>query len=123
MSDWESGSEEDTGGDAGAVAGRVWQPPASPPQNCASIESSGERRSTEWRREAAVAGPGREEWEPRGAEGSRGLREAARQRPPRAAAGQTRDAGAPLRFHLDNALVGALIGNNGRTPTHGCLAR
>ncbi|XP_064912380.1 probable ATP-dependent RNA helicase DDX43 [Columba livia] len=111
MSDWESGSDEDTGGDAGA--GRVWQPPASPPQNCASIDSSGERRSTEWRREAAVAGLGREEWEPRGAEGSRGLREAARQRPPRAAAGQTRDAGAPLCFHLDNALVGALIGRGG----------
>ncbi|NXW86845.1 DDX43 helicase, partial [Alopecoenas beccarii] len=48
-----------------------------------------------------------------GAEGSRGLREAARQRPLRAAAGQTRDAAAPLCFHLDNALVGALIGRGG----------
>ncbi|KAM6138220.1 LOW QUALITY PROTEIN: putative ATP-dependent RNA helicase DDX43 [Phoenicopterus ruber ruber] len=50
-----------------------------------------------------------EEWEPRGAEGSRGPGQAARQRPPRAA-GETRDAAAPLCFHLDSALVGALIG-------------
>ncbi|NWV04120.1 DDX43 helicase, partial [Ptilonorhynchus violaceus] len=37
----------------------------------------------------------------------------ARQRPSRAAAGQARDAAAPLCFHLDSALVGALIGRGG----------
>ncbi|NXH70709.1 DDX43 helicase, partial [Hydrobates tethys] len=56
---------------------------------------------------------GGEEREPRGAAGSRGPGEAARQRPPRATAGQARDAAAPLCFHLDSALVGALIGRGG----------
>uniref|UniRef100_A0A8C9UBP0 RNA helicase n=1 Tax=Serinus canaria TaxID=9135 RepID=A0A8C9UBP0_SERCA len=62
---------------------------------------------------------GGEGWEPRGAEGSGGPRRAAWQRPPRAAAGQARDSAAPLCFHLDSALVGALIGNDGCTPGPG----
>ncbi|NXT00795.1 DDX43 helicase, partial [Jacana jacana] len=111
MSDWESSSE-----DAGvegrppspAVAERLWQPPASPPQSRASGRSS-----AEWWREAE-AGLGKAEWEPRGAEGSCGPKEAARRWPPRTAGGgRFRDAAEPLCFHLDNALVGALIGRGG----------
>ncbi|XP_074006934.1 probable ATP-dependent RNA helicase DDX43 [Numenius arquata] len=112
MSDWETSSDEDTGAPgrppSAAAAGRLWQPPPTPPQSRAS-----ERSSAEWRRESA-AGLGREEWEPRGAEGTRGPREAARRWPPRAAGrGRFRDAAEPLCFHLDNALVGALIGRGG----------
>ncbi|XP_014804794.1 PREDICTED: probable ATP-dependent RNA helicase DDX43 [Calidris pugnax] len=112
MSDWESSSDEDAGAPgrppSSAAAGRLWQPPPSPPQSRASGRSS-----AECRRESA-AGLGTGERERRGAEGSRGPREAARSWPPRAAAdGQFRDALEPLCFHLDNALVGGLIGRGG----------
>ncbi|NXW45645.1 DDX43 helicase, partial [Nyctiprogne leucopyga] len=116
MSDWETSSDEDVAAPGGppssAAAVRMWQPPPTPSQSRSSVEGGGGRRSAEWRREA-VASLGREECQPRGAEGSRGAGEAVRQRPPRAAAGQTEDAVAPLCFHLDSALVGALIGPGG----------
>ncbi|NXF37369.1 DDX43 helicase, partial [Nyctibius bracteatus] len=116
MSDWENSSDEDAGVGGrpppSAAAGRLWQQPASPSQSRASVEGGGGRRSAEWRRQA-VAGLGGEEWEPRGAEGSRGPGEAARQRLSPAAARRARDVAAPLSFHLDRALVGALIGRGG----------
>lgn len=121
MSDWDTSSDEDAGApgrppSSAAAAGRLWQPPPSPSQSRASVEGGGRRRSADWRWEAA-AGFGGEEWEPRGAAGSRGPGEAAWQLPPPHAAGQAWDAAAPLCFRLDSALVGALIGNNGRPPT------
>ncbi|NXL56900.1 DDX43 helicase, partial [Chordeiles acutipennis] len=116
MSDWEMDSDEGGAAPGGppssAAALRRWQPPPTPLQSRASVEGGGGQRSAEWRREAA-ASLGREEWQPRGAEGSRGPGEAARQWPPRAASGQTQDAVEPLCFHLDSALVGALIGPGG----------
>ncbi|NWX48695.1 DDX43 helicase, partial [Steatornis caripensis] len=116
MSDWDASSDEGAGSPGrpppSAAAGRLWQPPATPSQSRSSVKGSGGRRSAEWRRETG-ANPGREEWEPRGAEGFRGPGEAVRQRVPRAAAGQAGDAAAPLCFHLDSALVGALIGRGG----------
>ncbi|NXQ94000.1 DDX43 helicase, partial [Sagittarius serpentarius] len=116
MSDWDTSSDEDAGGPgrppSSAAAGRLWQTPAAPSQSRASVEGGGGRRSAEWWREVA-ASFGEEEWKPRGAEGSRGPGEAARQRSPRAAAGRPRDAVAPLCFHLDSALVGTLIGRGG----------
>lgn len=118
MSDWDTSSGEDEGVPGrppSAAAGRLWQPPATPPQSRPSVDGGGGRRSAEWRREAA-AGLGREEWEPRGTEGSRGPGKAARRWLPRAAASQVGDDTEPLCFHLDSALVGALIGNNGCTP-------
>ncbi|NXK05020.1 DDX43 helicase, partial [Herpetotheres cachinnans] len=116
MSDWDRSSDEGVGvpgrpPSAAAAAGRLCQPPATPSQSRTSVEGRGGRRSTEWRQEAAASLG--EEWEPRGAEGSRGPGEAARQWLPRAAAGQARDATTPLSFHLDSALVGALIGRGG----------
>ncbi|KAF1443055.1 putative ATP-dependent RNA helicase DDX43, partial [Spheniscus demersus] len=118
MSDWDTSSDEDGGApgrppSSAAAVGRLWQPPpATPSQSRASVESGGGRRSADWRR-GAVASLGGEEWEPRGVAGSRGPGEATRERLPRAAAGQARDAAAPLCFHLDSALVGALIGQGG----------
>ncbi|KAK4824945.1 hypothetical protein QYF61_021633 [Mycteria americana] len=115
MSDWDTSSDEDAGAPSrppSSAAGRLWQPPETPSQSRASLEGGGVRRSGDWRREVA-ASLGGEEGEPRGAAGSRGPGEAARQRPPRAAAGQARDAAGPLCFHLDSALVGALIGRGG----------
>ncbi|NXS40505.1 DDX43 helicase, partial [Balaeniceps rex] len=115
MSDWDTSSDEDVGAPCrspSSAAARLWQPPATPSQSRASVEGGGGRRSADWRREAA-ASRGGEEWEPRGGAGSRGPGEAAWQRPPRAAAGQAGDAAAPLCFHLDSALVGALIGRGG----------
>ncbi|NXF45991.1 DDX43 helicase, partial [Oceanites oceanicus] len=116
MSDWETSSDEDAGAprrppSSAAAAGRLWQPPPTPSQSRASLEGGRGRGSAEWRREAA-ASLGGEECEPRGAAGSRGPGKAAGQPPPRAA-GQARDAAAPLCFHLDSALVGALIGRGG----------
>ncbi|NWH25205.1 DDX43 helicase, partial [Grus americana] len=112
MSDWDTSSDEDVGAPgqppSSAAAGRLWQPPATP----LPVKGGGGRRSAEWRQEAA-ASLGKEEWEPRGAEGSCGSGEAVRQRPPRAAAGQAWDAAAPLCFHVDSSLVGALIGRGG----------
>ncbi|NXJ67688.1 DDX43 helicase, partial [Rostratula benghalensis] len=112
MSDWETSSNEDVGvpgrPSSSVAAGRLWQPPACPPESCASGRSS-----TEWWQEAA-AGLGKVEREPRGAEGSCGPRAAARRWPPQTSGGgQFRDAAEPLCFHLDNALVGALIGRGG----------
>ncbi|NXT57053.1 DDX43 helicase, partial [Pluvianellus socialis] len=111
MSDWDTSSDEGAGAlgrpPSSAAAGCLWQPPATPSQ------SRGGRRGAEWRREAAAASPVRDEQEPRGTEGCRGPGVAARRRPPRVAANQARDAAAPLCFHLDNALVGTLIGRGG----------
>ncbi|KAM6086665.1 putative ATP-dependent RNA helicase DDX43 isoform 2-T2 [Theristicus caerulescens] len=117
MSDWDTSSNEDAGApgrppSSAAAARRLWQAPATPSQSRASLEGGGGRRSADWRGEAAASLRG-EEWEPRGAAGSRGPGEAARQQPPRATAGQARDAVTPLCFHLDSALVGALIGRGG----------
>ncbi|NWZ52095.1 DDX43 helicase, partial [Haliaeetus albicilla] len=126
MSDWDTSSDEDAGGPGWPPSSAAAAPPCRPPssaaaplcrpplpsQSRASVEGGGGRRSAEWRWEAAV-GLGEEERGPRGAGGSCGPREAARQRPPRVAAGQAGDAVAPLCFHLDNALVGALIGRGG----------
>ncbi|NXT89662.1 DDX43 helicase, partial [Anhinga rufa] len=116
MSGWDTSSDEDAGAPgrppSSAAAGRLWQPPATVSQSRAFVEGGGGRRAADWRREAAGS-PGGEEREPWGAAGSRGPGEAARQRPPRGAAGQARDAAAPLCFYLDSALVGALIGRGG----------
>ncbi|XP_064304638.1 probable ATP-dependent RNA helicase DDX43 [Phalacrocorax carbo] len=117
MSDWEASSDEDAGAPrrppSSAAAGRLWQPPATVSQSRAFVEGGGGERAAEWRREAAGC-PGEEEREPWGARERRGgPGEAARLRPPRGAAGQAQDAAAPLSFHLDSALVGALIGRGG----------
>ncbi|KAM6323470.1 putative ATP-dependent RNA helicase DDX43 [Aegotheles albertisi] len=109
MSDWEGGGGEDgeaPGPAPSSAAVRLWQPPGAPSQSLASVEGGGGRRSAEWRREAA-AGLGGAEWEPRSAEGSRGSEGAG------AAAAQAQAGVAPLCFHLDRGLVGALIGRRG----------
>ncbi|XP_030802387.1 probable ATP-dependent RNA helicase DDX43 [Camarhynchus parvulus] len=110
MSDWDASSDEELGTPdwprAAAAAGTLCWSPSTPSWGRASVESGGR-----WGK--GTGNPGGEGWEPRGAEGSGGPRRAARQRPPRAAAGQARDSAAPLCFHLDSALVGALIGRGG----------
>uniref|UniRef100_A0A8C3XGW9 RNA helicase n=1 Tax=Cyanoderma ruficeps TaxID=181631 RepID=A0A8C3XGW9_9PASS len=110
MSDWEASSDEEQGAPgwprAAAVAGSLSWSPSTLSWGRASVEGGG-------RRGKGTGGPGGEGWTPRGAEGSGGPRRGARQRPPRAAAGQARDSAAPLCFHLDSALVGALIGRGG----------
>ncbi|NXE33063.1 DDX43 helicase, partial [Ptilorrhoa leucosticta] len=110
MSDWEASSDEELGAPdwprAAAAAGRLCWSPSTPSWGHASIEGGG-------RRGKSAGSPGGEEWEPRGAEGFSRPRRAARQRPPRAEAGQARDSAAPLCFHLHSALVGALIGRGG----------
>ncbi|NXD82538.1 DDX43 helicase, partial [Halcyon senegalensis] len=116
MSDWETSSDEGAGASgrlpSSAVAGRPCQPPVTPSQSRASVEGGGGRRKGKWWREVS-ASLGGEEREPRGAHGSRGPERAVRQLPRRAASGQAGDAAAPLCFHLDNAVVGALIGRGG----------
>ncbi|NXL38738.1 DDX43 helicase, partial [Glaucidium brasilianum] len=115
MSDWDASSDEGAGATtwppfaAAAAAGRRSQPPATPSLSRASEEGRGGRRSAEWQWEEADSLGGKV-WESRGAEGSRDLGEAVQQRPPRAATSQTLE---PLCFHLDSALVGALIGQGG----------
>ncbi|KAF2975329.1 hypothetical protein EK904_013837 [Melospiza melodia maxima] len=113
MSDWDASSDEELGAPdwprAAAAAGALCWSPSTPSWGRGSGESGGR-----WGKGTGNAGG--EGWEPRGAEGSGGPRRAARQRPPRAAAGQARDSAAPLCFHLDSALVGALIGNAGAPP-------
>ncbi|KAM3675404.1 putative ATP-dependent RNA helicase DDX43 [Ammospiza maritima maritima] len=111
MSDWDASSDEELGAPdwpraAAAAAGALCWSPSTPSWGRGSGESGGR-----WGKGTGNAGG--EGWEPRGAEGSGGPRRAARQRPPRAAAGQARDSAAPLCFHLDSALVGALIGRGG----------
>ncbi|NXL15522.1 DDX43 helicase, partial [Setophaga kirtlandii] len=110
MSDWDASSDEELGAPdwprAAAAAGALCWSPSTPSWGRASVESGG-------RRGKGTGNPRGEGWEPRGAEGSGGPRRAARQRPPRAAAGQARDSATPLCFHLDSALVGALIGRGG----------
>ncbi|NWV82987.1 DDX43 helicase, partial [Dasyornis broadbenti] len=110
MSDWDASSDEELGSpdwpQAAAAAGGLCWSASTPSWGRASVEGGG-------RRGTGAGGPGGEEWEPRGAEGSGGPRRTARQRPPRATAGQARDSAAPLCFHLDSALVGALIGRGG----------
>ncbi|XP_014725669.1 PREDICTED: probable ATP-dependent RNA helicase DDX43 [Sturnus vulgaris] len=110
MSDWDASSDEELGASdwprAAAAAEPLFWSPSAPSWGRASVEG-GDRRGK------GTGSPGGEEWDPRGAEGSGGPRRAAWQRPPRAAAGQARDSAAPLCFHLDSALVGALIGRGG----------
>lgn len=110
MSDWDASSDEELGASdwprAAASAEPLFWSPSTPSWSRASVEGGG-------RRGQGTGSPGGEDWELRGAEGSGGPRRAARKRLPRAAAGQARDSAAPLCFHLDSALVGALIGNEG----------
>ncbi|NXA71632.1 DDX43 helicase, partial [Thryothorus ludovicianus] len=106
MSDWDASSDEEDWPRAAAAAGTLCWSPSTLSWGRPSVEGGG-------RRGKGTRSAGGEEWEPRGAEGSGGPRRAARQRPPRAAAGQARDSAAPLCFHLDSALVGALIGRGG----------
>ncbi|XP_015478719.1 probable ATP-dependent RNA helicase DDX43 isoform X3 [Parus major] len=109
MSDWEASSDEELGAPdwpRAAAAGALCWSASTPSWGRASVEGGGRW----WK---GTGSRGGEEWKPRGAEGSGGPRRAARQRPPRAAAGQARDSAAPLCFHLDSALVGALIGRGG----------
>ncbi|NXT29031.1 DDX43 helicase, partial [Syrrhaptes paradoxus] len=113
MSDWDSSGEEDAEAavrprPSAASAARLWQLPATPSESRTSLEGGGGRRSAEWQQEAA-ASLGGEEWEPRGAERSRGLGEAV----PRPAARKAEDAAAPLCLRVDKALVGVLIGRGG----------
>nr|XP_026651738.1 probable ATP-dependent RNA helicase DDX43 [Zonotrichia albicollis] len=110
MSDWDASSDEELGAPdwprAVAAAGALCWSPSTPSWGRGSGKGGGR-----WGKGTGNAGG--EGWEPRGAEGSGGPRRAARQRPPRAAAGQARDSAAPLCFLLDSALVGALIGRGG----------
>ncbi|XP_066035778.1 probable ATP-dependent RNA helicase DDX43 [Chamaea fasciata] len=110
MSDWDASSDEELGAPgwprATAAAGSLCWSPSTPSWGRDSVEGGG-------RRGKGTGNPGGEGWTPRGAEGSGGPRRAARQRAARAAAGQARDSAAPLCFHLDSALVGALIGRSG----------
>ncbi|NWT09232.1 DDX43 helicase, partial [Vireo altiloquus] len=103
MSDWDASSDEELSAPewprAAAAAGRLCWSSSAPSWGRTSVEGGGRRGKN-------AGSPGGEAWEPRGAEGSGGLRRAARQRPPR-------DSAAPLCFHLDSALVGALIGRGG----------
>ncbi|XP_005044196.1 PREDICTED: probable ATP-dependent RNA helicase DDX43 [Ficedula albicollis] len=110
MSDWDASSDEELGASdwprAAAAAEPLFWSPSTPSWGRASVEGGGR-----WGK--GTGSPGGEEWEPRGAEGSGGPRRAAQRRWPRAAAGEARDSAAPLCFHLDSALVGALIGRGG----------
>ncbi|NXG48643.1 DDX43 helicase, partial [Psilopogon haemacephalus] len=110
MSDWDASGHDDAGAQAQSPfsltvsASGLCQPPVISSQSRAPVGSGGQRRSAEWR------------WDdpkPQGAKGSGGPGLGVRQRSPRAAAGQAEDAAEPLCFHLDNALVGALIGRGG----------
>ncbi|XP_062429077.1 probable ATP-dependent RNA helicase DDX43 [Rhea pennata] len=117
MSDWEASSDEDCGAagrppSSAAAASLLWQPPAAPSRSRASVEGGRGRRGPGRWQEAAAGSLEGEEWEPRGAGGSRGSGEAAGPWPPRAAR-CPRDAVAPLCLSLDSALVGALIGRGG----------
>ncbi|NXS63459.1 DDX43 helicase, partial [Brachypteracias leptosomus] len=117
MSDWDASSDEGAAGPgptpSSVTAGRLRQPPATPSQSRASVEDGGERRGAKWWWGPAAASLGGEELEPRGAGGSRGPGRAVWQQPPRAVAGQAWNAEAPLCFHIDYALVGAVIGRGG----------
>nr|XP_047933421.1 probable ATP-dependent RNA helicase DDX43 isoform X1 [Anser cygnoides] len=118
MSDWEASSDEEAAQPppfCAVDAAPLRQPPA--PAR-ASVKGAGGRRSSE-----AAARAGGEEWEPRDAGSSRGAGQAARWRPQGAASGRSRAGTPPLCFFISNAQVGALIGNNGRTPAPGGLGR
>ncbi|NWU71429.1 DDX43 helicase, partial [Pterocles burchelli] len=113
MSDWDSSGEEDADASvrlrpSAASTAPLWQPPATPSESRTSLEGGGGRRRAEGQQEAA-ASLGGEEWEPRDAEGSRGLGEAV----PRPAASEAEDSAAPLCLRLDRALVGVLTGRGG----------
>ncbi|XP_027553109.1 probable ATP-dependent RNA helicase DDX43 isoform X2 [Neopelma chrysocephalum] len=116
MSDWDASPEEERAVPrrprAAAAAGRQCRPPGSPARGRAPAEGDGGRRDGGRRGRGAIS-PAGEEWEPRGGDGSGGPGRAARQWRPRAAAGRARGSEAPLCFHLDSALVGALIGRGG----------
>lgn len=102
MSDWDASSDEELGTPgwppAALAAGPLCWSPSTSSWSRASVEGGGQRGK-------GRGSPGGEGWTPRGAEGSGGARRAAR--PVRA-----RDSAGPLCFHLDSALVGALIGND-----------
>ncbi|XP_017679432.1 PREDICTED: probable ATP-dependent RNA helicase DDX43 [Lepidothrix coronata] len=116
MSDWDSSPEEERAEPrlpwAAAAAGRQCRSSGTPPRGRAPTEGDGGRRGC-GRRGRGAGGPAGEEWEPGGGEGSGGPGWAARQWRPRDAAGRARGTEAPLCFHLDSALVGALIGRGG----------
>ncbi|XP_051633999.1 probable ATP-dependent RNA helicase DDX43 isoform X2 [Manacus candei] len=116
MSDWDSGPEEERAVPrrprAAAAAGPQCRPPGTPPRGRAPAEGDGGRRGC-GRQGRGAGGPAGEEWEPRGGDGSGGPGRAARQWRPPAAPGRARGTEAPLCFHLDSALVGALIGRGG----------
>ncbi|XP_027500548.1 probable ATP-dependent RNA helicase DDX43 isoform X2 [Corapipo altera] len=116
MSDWDSNPEEEGAVPrrprAAAAAGRQCRSPGTSPRGRAPAEADGGRRGCGRRGRGAV-GPAGEEWEPRGGDGSGGPGRAARQWRPRAAVSRDRGTEAPLCFHLDSALVGALIGRGG----------
>ncbi|XP_032537333.1 probable ATP-dependent RNA helicase DDX43 isoform X1 [Chiroxiphia lanceolata] len=116
MSDWDSSPEEERAVPrrprAAAAADRQCRSPGTSPRGRAPAEGDGGRRGC-GRRGRGAGGPAGEEWEPRGGDGSCGPGRAARQWRPRAAAGRDRGTEAPLCFHLDSALVGALIGRGG----------
>ncbi|NWI20471.1 DDX43 helicase, partial [Crypturellus soui] len=110
MSDWETSGDEDGGAvpppSSAPVASPLWRSPAAPSRSHVSAEGGRGRRGRERQCEAG------EEWEPRGAGGSRGSREAAGQWMPRAVH-RPQDAPEPLCLRLDSALVGGLIGRGG----------
>lgn len=127
MSDWEADSDEAGGVPARSPfsltvsAAALRQLPVSSSQSRASVKSGRERRSAERRWEVPPRFGGKEP-KPQGAKGFGGPGLAVpQQRSPRPAAGQAEDAAVPLCFHLDNALVGILIGNS-RCASHpaGC---
>ncbi|NXF04429.1 DDX43 helicase, partial [Smithornis capensis] len=110
MSDWEASSDEESR--PRAAAGRQGQPPGTSQRGRAPVRGGGRRTGPGQGGKGAV-GPACEAWEPRGAGSPGGPGRVARQWPPRAAAGQARDTVAPLCFHVDSALLGALIGRGG----------
>ncbi|XP_064020279.1 probable ATP-dependent RNA helicase DDX43 isoform X1 [Pogoniulus pusillus] len=113
MSDWDADSDEDGGVPARSPfsltvsAAGLRQLPVSSSQSRASVKSGRERR---WDVPPRFGG---KEPKPQGAKGFGGPGLAVQQRSPRPAAGRAEDAAVPLCFHLDNALVGFLIGRGG----------
>ncbi|NXL95061.1 DDX43 helicase, partial [Alectura lathami] len=104
MSDWEEGGGEDAdepGLPPSAAAAVPLRQSLATSRNRALVESGEGQRSSKWRQEE-VASLVEEE---------RG--QAARWWRPRATVGRARDATEPLRFFIDGALVGALIGRGG----------
>lgn len=116
MSDWEAGS----GGDDGPHSGPPQPPRASPAGRSATEAASPRARGSQ--EGAAAEGSGR----PRGGGGGGALEHRARnpRRPPAGRGPQGAPPPPPLRFRLDNALVGSLIGRGlgRRRPPRGPLS-